>query len=90
MEAPFGMALRPTKGFAESLLQQVGCLEWAEPDIGTPRRRQGDLGALHPLPWVEGPLHLRTDGTGIKVSAKASGTQKHGGSKRRAWTPPRD
>lgn len=42
MKALFGMALRQTTGFVESLLRLVG-LDWTVPDFGTLSRRQKAL-----------------------------------------------
>ena len=42
MKVLFGMALRQTTGFVESLLQLIG-LDWAVPDFSTLSRRQKTL-----------------------------------------------
>ena len=42
MKMLFGMALRQTAGFVESLLQLIG-LDWAVPDFSTLSRRQRPL-----------------------------------------------
>ena len=48
MKVLFGMALRQTTGFGESLLRLVG-LTWAVPDFSTLSRRQKALaGVFHP------------------------------------------
>ncbi len=47
MKVPFGMALRQTTGFVESLLRLVG-LEWAVPDFSTLSRRQKTLQVPRP------------------------------------------
>ncbi len=47
MKVLFGMALRQTTGFVESLLCLIG-LDWAVPDFSTLSRRQGEMG-----PWPQ-------------------------------------
>ena len=42
MKVLFGMALRQTTGFVESLLRLIG-LDWAVPDFSTLSRRQKTL-----------------------------------------------
>ena len=69
----FGMALRQTIGFVESLLRLVG-LDWTVPDFSTLSGRQKTLAVNIPYRGSEGPLHLLIDSTGIKAEGKASGT----------------
>jgi hypothetical protein len=45
MKVLFGMALRQTTGFVESLLRRIG-LDWTVPDFSTLSRRQKTL-AVH-------------------------------------------
>ena len=81
----FGMALRQTTGFVESLLRLVG-LDWAVPDFSTLSRRQKALKVNIPYRGSGGPLHLLIDSTGIKVEGEGEwNARKHGGSKRRVW-----
>jgi hypothetical protein len=47
MKVLFGMALRQTTGFVESLLQLVD-LNWTVPDLSTLARRQKTLGVNIP------------------------------------------
>lgn len=47
MKVLFGMALRQTTGFVESLLRLIG-LDWAVPDFSTLSRRQSETG-----PWPQ-------------------------------------
>ena len=85
MKVLFGMALRQTTGFVESLLRLIG-LDWAVPDFSTLSRRQKTLVVNIPYRGSQGPLHLLIDSTGIK--AKGIGewhARKHGGAKRRLW-----
>jgi hypothetical protein len=67
MKVLFGMALRQTTGFVESLLRLIG-LNWAVPDFSTLSRRQSEMGpwpqwgrvspsnieGCHPLSWFAG------------------------------------
>ena len=85
MKVLFGMALRQTTGFVESLLKLIG-LDWAVPDFSTLSRRQKTLAVNIPYRGSKGPLHLLIDSTGIKVEGEGEwNARKHGGSKRRVW-----
>ena len=85
MKVLFGMALRQTTGFVESLLRLIG-LDWAVPDFSTLSRRQKTLKVNIPYRGSDGPLHLLIDSTGIKVEGEGEwNARKHGGSKRRVW-----
>ncbi len=85
MKVLFGMALRQTTGFVESLLHLIG-LNWAVPDFSTLCRRQKTLAVNIPYRGSQGPLHLLIDSTGIKVEGEGEWhTRKHGGPKRRLW-----
>ncbi|MGA0543631.1 IS5 family transposase [Neotabrizicola sp. VNH66] len=85
MKVLFGMALRQTTGFVESLLRLVG-LDWAVPDFSTLSRRQKTLKVNIPYRGSDGPLHLLVDSTGIKVEGEGEwNARKHGGAKRRVW-----
>lgn len=78
----FGMALRQTTGFVESVLQLIG-LDWAVPDFSTLSRRQKTLAVTIPFRGSHGPLHLLIDSTGIKVEDEGEwNARKHGGQKR--------
>ena len=81
----FGMPLRQTTGFVESLLRLVR-LNWAVPDFSTLCRRQKTLNVSLPFRGGTGPLNLLIDSTGIKSEGKGEwNARKHGGSKRRIW-----
>jgi len=83
MKVLFGMALRQTTGFVESLLGLTE-LDWAVPNLSTLRRRQKTLKVNIPCRGSAGPLHLLIDSTGIKVEGEGEwNARKHGGSKRR-------
>ncbi|PTE18079.1 IS5 family transposase [Phaeovulum veldkampii] len=85
MKVLFGMALRQTTGFVESLLQLSG-LDWSVPDFSTLSRRQKTLAVNIPYRGSEEPLHLLIDSTGIKVEGEGEwNARKHGGAKRRVW-----
>ena len=85
MKVLFGMALRQTSGFVESLLRLIG-LDWTVPDFSTLCRRQKTLAVNIPYHGSKGPLHLLIDSTGIKVEGEGEwNARKHGGSKRRVW-----
>lgn len=66
MTVLFGMALRQTAGFVESLLRLIGP-DWSVPDFSTLCRRQKTLAVNIPCRGSNGPLHLLIDSTGIKV-----------------------
>jgi hypothetical protein len=85
MKVLFGMALRQTTGFVESLLRLMG-LDWAVPDFSTLSRRQKTLRVTLPYRGSDGPLHLLVDSTGIKVEGEGEwNARKHGGTTRRVW-----
>ena len=85
MKVLFGMALRQTTGFMESLLRLVG-LDWTVPDFSTLSRRQKTLAVNIPYLGSKGPVHLLIDSTGIKVEGEGEWqARKHGGPKRRVW-----
>ena len=54
MKVLFGMALRQTTGFVESLLRLIG-LDWTVPDFSTLCRRQKTLKVNIPYRGSEGP-----------------------------------
>jgi len=81
----FGLPLRQTAGFVESLLELIG-LDWAVPDFSTLCRRQKTLSIAIPFRGSSGPLHLLIDSTGIKAEGEGEwNARKHGGPKRRLW-----
>ncbi len=85
MKVLFGMALRQTTGFVDSLLRLIG-LDWVVPNFSTLSRRQKTLKVNIPYRGSDGPLHLLVDSTGIKVEGEGEwNARKHGGSKRRVW-----
>ena len=65
MKVPFGMALRQTTGFVESLLRLVG-LDWTAPEFSTLSRRQTSLAVNIAYRGPRGPLHLLIDSTGYQ------------------------
>ncbi len=85
MKVLFGMALRQTTGFVESLLRLVG-LDWTVPDFSTLSAARRALAVNIPYRGSKGPLHLLIDSTGIKVEGEGEWhARKHGGPKRRVW-----
>ena len=54
MQVLFGMALRQTTGFVESLVRLIG-LDWVAHDFGTLSRRQKTLKVNIPCRGAEGP-----------------------------------
>ena len=85
MKVLFGLPLRQTTGFVESLLRLAG-LDWAVPDYSTLCRRQKTLKVSLPYRGVGGPLNLLIDSTGIKAEGEGQwNARKHGGPKRRIW-----
>jgi len=81
----FGMPLRQTTGFVQSLLRLVG-LDWSVPDFSTLCRRQKALNVALSYRGGTGPLNLLIDSTGIKAEGEGEwNARKHGGSKRRLW-----
>jgi hypothetical protein len=85
MKVLFGMPLRQTTGFVQSLLRLVG-LDWPVPDFSTLCRRQRRLSVAIPYRGGKGPLNLLIDSTGIKAEGEGEwNARKHGGAKRRIW-----
>ncbi len=85
MKVLFGMPLRQTTGFVQSLLRLVG-LDWTVPDFSTLCRRQRRLNVAIPYRGGKGPLNLLIDRTGIKAEGDGEwNARKHGGPKRRIW-----
>jgi hypothetical protein len=81
----FGMPLRQTTGFVQSLLRLIG-LGWSVPDFSTLCRRQKTLNVSLPYRGGTGRLNLVIDSTGIKAEGESEWTaRKHGGPKRRIW-----
>ena len=85
MKVLFGMPLRQTTGFMQSLLRLVG-MDWTVPDFSTLCRRQRKLNVSIPYRGGAGPLNLLIDSTGIKAEGEGEwNARKHGGPKRRIW-----
>lgn len=71
MKVLFGMPLRLTTGFVESLLRLVG-LDWAVTDFSTLCRRQRMLNVNLPYRGGTGPLNLLIESTGIKAEGEGA------------------
>ncbi len=81
----FGMPLRQTTGFVESLLQLVES-GLGVPDFGTLCRCQKTLNVNLPYRGGTDPLNLLFDSTGIKAGGEGEwNARRHGGPKRRIW-----
>ena len=76
----FGLPLRQTTGFVESLLELAG-LNWTVPNFSTLCRRQRTLSVAIPFRGSSGPLHLLIDSTGIKAEGEGEWNA------RKAWRP---
>jgi hypothetical protein len=68
----FGMVLRQTTGFVESLLRLTG-LDWAAPDFSMLSLRQKTLTVNIPCRGSDGPLQLWSTAPGARARAKGSG-----------------
>ena len=66
----FGMPLRQTTGFVQSLLRLIG-LGWSVPDFSTLCRRQKTLNVSLPYRGGTGRLNLVIDSTGIKAEGES-------------------
>jgi hypothetical protein len=85
MKVLFGLALRQTQGFMQSLLKLSG-LDWTAPDYSTVNRRQQRLTVQITARRSQGGLHLLVDSTGIKMLGEGEWkTKKHGAEYRRQW-----
>ena len=88
MRVLFGLPLRQTQGFIQSLLALMG-LALAVPDYSTLSRRQGHLAVVLPKKQTASPaspMHLVVDSTGLKVYGEGEWkVRQHGWSKRRTW-----
>ena len=81
----FGLSLRQTVGFVESLFCLAG-LDWAVPDYSTLSRRQGQLTVVIPARASASGLALLVDSTGVKVSGEGEWkTRQYGATYRRRW-----
>jgi hypothetical protein len=68
----FGMPLRQTTGFVQSLLQLVG-LDWSVPDFSALCRRQKTLNVSLPYRGGAGPLNLLIPSRCCKQQLPGSG-----------------
>ena len=88
MRVLFGLPLRQTQGFIQSLLELMG-LVLAVPDYSTLSRRHGALAVVLPKKQPDrlaSPMHLVVDSTGLKVYGEGEWkVRQHGWSKRRTW-----
>ena len=88
MRVLFGLPLRQTQGFIQSLLDLMG-LALAVPDYSTLSRRQGALAVVLPKKRPDSPaspMHLVVDSTGLKVYGEGEwNVRQQGWTKRRTW-----
>ena len=85
MRVLFGLPLRQTQGFIQSLLDLMG-LALAVPDYSTLSRRQGHLAVKKQPDSPASPMHLVVDSTGLKVYGEGEWkVRQHGWRKRRTW-----
>lgn len=88
MKVLFGMPLRQTTGFVESLLQLVS-LDWTVPDFSTLSRRQKTLAVNIPYRGSKGPLHLLIPSRELlRNTLTGSGQHGHQGRGRRRVARP--
>ena len=87
MKVLFGMALRQTTGFVESLLRLAG-LDWAVPDFSTLSRRQKTLKGNIPYRGSAGPLHLLVDIEPVSATGSSEPARGHQGRGRRGVERP--
>ena len=81
----FGLALRQSLGFVESLLRMAD-LSWRVPDYSTVCRRQKTLRVQLPYRASTSALDLLVDSTGIKFLGEDKWKRKkHGAEYRRQW-----
>lgn len=82
----YGLTLRETEGFVESLFKLMGLEDLPVPDYTTLSKRQGDLDIDLPTSSETSPIHLVIDSTGLKVYGEGEWKQRiHGKQKRRTW-----
>ncbi len=82
MKVLFGMALRQTTGFVESLLRLIGP-DRAVPDFSTLSRRQKTLKVNIPSRSSDGPLHLPVDIEPVSATGSSEPARGHQGRGRR-------
>lgn len=81
----FGLALRQTLGFVQSLLR-LADLSWPVPDFSTLSRRQKTIRVQLPYRASTTALDLLVDSTGIKFLGEGEWKRKkHGAEYRRQW-----
>ena len=89
----YGLGLRETEGFVESLFGLMGLEDLPVPDYTTLSKRQGDLDINLPTSSKTPPIHLVIDSTGLvidstglEVYGEGEWTRRiHGKQKRRTW-----
>ena len=79
MKVLFGVALRQTTGFVESLLRLTG-LDWDLPDFSTLSRRQRTLAVNILYRCAKGPLH-------VLIDSRHQGRRRRGMERPQTWRP---
>ena len=74
----FGLALRQTTGFVESLLHLISP-DWEFPDFSTLSRRQKTLKVNIPYRGSAGPLHLSIDIEPVSATGSSEPARRHQG-----------
>ena len=87
MKVLFGMALRQTTGFVESLLHLID-LDWAVPNFSTLSRRQKTLKVNIPYRGSAGPLHLLIDIEPVSATGSSEPARGDQGRRRRGVERP--
>ena len=82
MKVLFGMALRQTTGFVESLLRLIGP-DRAVPDFSTLSRRHKTLKVTIPYRGSDSPLHLLVDIEPVSATGSSEPARGHQGRGRR-------
>lgn len=85
MKVLFGMPLRQTAGFVESLLCLAG-IDWKVPNFSILCRRQKVLNVAIPYRGGKGHLYVLIGAIRIKTEGEGEcNARKHGGVKKRLW-----
>ena len=81
----FGLALRQTQGFVQSLLEMLD-LDLSAPDYSTLSRRHRELEVHVPVQPTDKPRHLVADSTGLKLYGEGEWqVRQQGWTQRRTW-----
>lgn len=85
LQLAFHLPLRQTEGFMKSIFKLLG-VTISVPDHTTLIRRATTMPSVSTGRFLDGPLHLLIDSTGLKVYGAGEWQQeKHGARTRRSW-----